>query len=143
MNETAKAFVENPIGTIVFFSCLGIFIWVISSLVPNPISKLQILLKVILKEFDPKSQNNWVERINLLSIVLFGLIFILLLLIIGGGAFFKEIFNVSTPKNYFSLSIISLILLFLVVIYSPLLIIFSNKDRAIAEKGEKLLKSID
>lgn len=139
MNETVKLFLENPGGTIVFFGCLSVFIWVLHKYVPNPLSKLQALLTVIADEFSPKSKNNWVERINMLSIIFFALIFILLLVIKSGGTFFNEVFNIDKKEEYDSLTLLSLIFLFLVVVYSPLLIIFSNKDRAVKVQGEKLL----
>lgn len=139
MENILKLFIENPFSTLVVFISLSIFVWVVSKNIPNPIDKIGAILKVLLHEANPMTKKDWVERINWFSILIFAFALIIQLLLFGSSSIFESIFPNGNSNSLPSICLVTLILLFIITIFSPLLIILTKRDKYLRDKGQELL----
>ena len=131
--------IENPLSTFIVLGSLSFFVFVVSKYVPNPIDKINAILKVLIHEGNPMTKKNWVERINWLSIVLFTLLLVIELIVFGGSSILNSVLPNTDNKNIPSICLITLIFLFLITVYSPLLIILTKGDNILMRKGKNLI----
>jgi len=139
MREILELLINNPISTLVVFASLSLFIWVVAKNIPNPLDKIKAIFKVILRESNPKNDRDIIEKMNWFSILFFALAFFLQIILFGSSSIIGRIFSDNDPKKLPSLCLITLIVLSLITIYSPLLLILTKGDIKLKKRGKELM----
>lgn len=132
--------IDKPFSTAIVMISTIIFVYYVTKLIPNPIDKIIELVKTLKKEIDFTQVKDWVEIINLLSIVIMGIVVILQLLVFCSSSIFTQVFSKNSLTSFPTTLTLSLIFLFIVTLYSPALILYSKKDEIMKEEAGKLLK---